>query len=573
MYIKELSILSKSGVIRKIPFHLGTNLIVDQTDNLSEKETGNNIGKTTVLSLIDYCLGGDAKNIYKDSETGKEIQFVKDFLIKQEIVISLCLTNNLEINDSKTDIIIKRNFLTTRSKKIMTINGQSILSKDFENTLGKLLLGKADDGKPSFRQLIAHNIRYKENEVDNTLKFLNRYTSPLEYETLFLYMLGIPVSDRTQINTKIKSEKAFKTRLEKNTSKNEARFQLGILQDNIKELEEKKRELNINDKYEMDLDEINNLKKKASFLGAKIGDLKLKRELLIQAEEELRGEISDIDLFELKEIYLTANKEISNIEKTFEQMVEYHNEMVIERIRFISQDTPKVDNEIETLKKELERVLVQQKELADKISESDTFEDLENIIRELTDQYQKSGELSNFLEQVEQAESNISSLSEELSAVDSGRFTKEFNSILDEKIKKFNKIFSSVSKELYDEQYGISQDIRTLSTTKVDYYNFDSFNLNTSSGKKQGEIICFDIAYILYARDEEIPQLEFLLNDKKELMHGNQLKEVSKFAMKNNIQLIFSILKDKLPKELDNGEHIVLTLSDKDKLFRIEKNK
>lgn len=46
-------------------------------------------------------------------------------------------------------------------------------------------------------------------------------------------------------------------------------------------------------------------------------------------------------------------------------------------------------------------------------------------------------------------------------------------------------------------------------------YKFSSYNMNQSSWKKQGEILCFDIAYILYARQENIPHFDFLLNDKK----------------------------------------------------------
>ncbi|HHF9672476.1 TPA: DUF2326 domain-containing protein [Escherichia coli] len=58
-------------------------------------------------------------------------------------------------------------------------------------------------------------------------------------------------------------------------------------------------------------------------------------------------------------------------------------------------------------------------------------------------------------------------------------------------------------------------------------YKFSSFNTNFSSGKKQGEIVCFDIAYILFADEENIPCFHFLLNDKKELMHGNQLVRIA----------------------------------------------
>ncbi|HEY0221642.1 MAG TPA: DUF2326 domain-containing protein [Lactovum miscens] len=571
MFIKELSISSNKEIIRRIEFHLGSNLIVDETDNSIDIETGNNIGKTTVLALIDYCLGGNSEQIYKDSETGREITFVKDFLTVEEVLVSLTLTDDLENVDISKDIVISRNFLT-RNKRILTINGKPIKSAEFENELSKLILQKDNLDKPSFRQIISHNIRYKEKKIDNTLKFLSNFTSPLEYETLFLYMLGIPVQDRTQINTKIKSEKEFKKRIEKNLLKNEAKFQLEIVHNNIKSLEDKKRSLNINERYENDLDELNQLKRRASLFGAKIGDLELKRELLIEAEEELRQEVSDINLAELREIYQTAQAEVSGIEKTFEEMVNYHNKMIIERIRFVSQDIPKVEEDIQNFNIELSRILKVEKELVVKISSSDTFEDLEKIIGDLNNQYQKLGELTNFLEQVEQVDTNISKLKVELDTIESGRFTKEFDEILENKINQFNIIFSNVSKELYGEQYGISQRIKETQTTNVNYYDFFSFNLNTSSGKKQGEIICFDIAYILYAREKNIPQLEFLLNDKKELMHGNQLKKISDFAKEKKVQLIFSILKDKLPVELINEEHIVLTLSDKDKLFRIEQN-
>ena len=104
-------------------------------------------------------------------------------------------------------------------------------------------------------------------------------------------------------------------------------------------------------------------------------------------------------------------------------------------------------------------------------------------------------------------------------------------------------------------------------------YKFSSFNANLSSGKKQGEISCFDMAYILFADSEQIPCLHFILNDKEELMHDNQLVKIAEFANKNNIQFIASILKDKLPSEIDREEFFIIKLSEKDKLFRIENSK
>ena len=64
--------------------------------------------------------------------------------------------------------------------------------------------------------------------------------------------------------------------------------------------------------------------------------------------------------------------------------------------------------------------------------------------------------------------------------------------------------------------------------------------------------------------------LNFLLNDKKELMHDNQLVKVSDFVIKKDIQLVISILRDKLPADLLSKANIIVELSQTDKLFKIK---
>ena len=55
-------------------------------------------------------------------------------------------------------------------------------------------------------------------------------------------------------------------------------------------------------------------------------------------------------------------------------------------------------------------------------------------------------------------------------------------------------------------------------------YKFAPFATdNFSTGKKQGEITCFDMAYIMFADDEQILCLHFILNDRTELVHDNQI--------------------------------------------------
>jgi hypothetical protein len=76
----------------------------------------------------------------------------------------------------------------------------------------------------------------------------------------------------------------------------------------------------------------------------------------------------------------------------------------------------------------------------------------------------------------------------------------------------------------------------------------------------------------MFADEENIPCLHFLLNDKKELMHDNQLLKVANYVQDNNIQLVISILKDKLPEGLIDNAKVVVELSQDSKLFKIEQS-
>ena len=61
-----------------------------------EKKQENNVGKTTVLKLIDYCLGASAKGIYSDPENPRnEYKLVKDFLVEHQVLISLILKEDM----------------------------------------------------------------------------------------------------------------------------------------------------------------------------------------------------------------------------------------------------------------------------------------------------------------------------------------------------------------------------------------------------------------------------------------------------------------------------------------------
>lgn len=572
MFIKKLIISTPRKVIRNIEFHKGLNLIVDDTPTINTQLTGNNVGKTTVLKLVDFCLGGEANEIYIDFEDKKsEYEEVKKFLIEQEVLITLILTEDLDSVDKSKQIIIERNFLP-RSRAIRNINGEPILDKDFENKLMSLLIPNQKSEKPSFRQIISHNIRYKDENINNTLKTLSKYTSDSEYETLYLFLLGCNFNNgakRQAILTKLKQEENYKNRLEKNQSKESYEIALTMLDNEILELNKKKKSFNINENFEKDLDELNKIKYRINKISSEVVKLGIRKDLIEEAKENIENSTTNIDLKQLKELYDEAKLNVSGIQKTFEDLVSYHNTMIVEKLKFITEDLPSLNEKIKLENIELNKLLEEEKTMSEKIAKSDSFEELEKTISNINEKYRLKGEYENTISYINEVEENIKRLKNELSNIDNYLFSNEFKELLKLQITKFNKFFSAISNELYGESYvlGFSEETNKKNQT---FYKFSSFNLNMSSGKKQGEILCFDLAYILFADSEKIPCLHFLLNDKKELMHDNQLLKVADFVKKNNIQLIISILKDKLPEELVDKSNIVVELSQNKKLFRIE---
>lgn len=573
MFIKSLKIESPRKIIREIKFRPGINFIVDETPNSQEQLTGNNVGKTTVLKLVDFCLGADKKIIYTDLENPKEkYDLVEEFLIEQEILITLILVKDFYSKD-ESSVIIERNFLSGK-KAIRRINGEQEKVKDFEKRLLELIIPEHKSEKPTFRQIISHNIRYKDENINNTLKTLNKYTSDLEYETLYLFMLGCKFDEGAKkqiITEKISQEIAYKNRLEKKQTKNAYEIALSILDDEIKKLNEKKSSFNLNEAFESDLQKLNEIKYEINKISSNISRLKIRKNLIIDAEKDLNKNISNIDLKQLEIIYSQATNNISGIQKTFEDLVKYHNDMILEKIRFITQELPELEEKIDKHELRLTKKLREEKEISLKLTKGKSFEELEEIIKELNDKYRQKGEIESIISQLNEVEGNIEKYQNELDGIENILFTDDFESKLMEQVKKFNKYFSMVSEELYGEKYALKYDKVISTKTGKQFFKFSSFNANLSSGKKQGEILCFDIAYTMFADDEGISCLHFLLNDKKELMHDNQLLNMAEYIENKNIQLVISILKDKLPKELDSEDNIILKLSQDDKLFRIEK--
>ena len=567
MFLKKLSIYNNKGIIREIFFKRGVNLIVDETNETQRlQSTGNNVGKTTVLRLIDYCLGAKGDEIYKDSEfSGQPNTDIEVFLKQTEVVITLEMVE--EWNGEEENVIsISRNFLKQKQKK-QTINGVSYSDEEFTKKLEELIFHTTID-KPSFRQMIAKNIRITPERMTNILKVLVKFTKTEEYEALYLFWLGIDTAssaEKAKLIEKRQQEKRFQNRL-KNESKGDLAFieqQLVFLAGQIAELEKQKDDFNLNERYEEDIKMLNDTKKRLNNIASEISVLEERKNLILESKTDLEAQYTNINTQQIALLYEKAKVLIPSLQVSFEQTVQFHNDLLTEKLAYITRELPTINQQLKSLNISLEEHRTKEISLTQKVKKMGVWDSLERIIAALNSLYERKGNLEKQKEYWLQSIDTIKNIDDELAIIDKSIGSEEM--LMQNRITLFNKYFSKMSNILYGEHYLLFQ------KKKENGYDLAIQNIegNPSAGKKKGQIAAFDFAYIQFADELAIRCLHFILHDQLENIHDNQLNTLFEVANQLNGQYIVPILRDKVPENIDISPYTILTLSQDNKLFKI----
>ncbi len=560
MFLKTLKIENKLGLVREIEFHKGLNLIVDE----DVKITGNNVGKTTVLRLVDFCLGSDGKNIYKDPEfKGQDNTLIENFLKETEVLVTLILVDDLDFTSE--NIVIRKNFLQY-SKKIQELNGENITNnKEFGQKLKELIFNTSVD-KPTFKQIVSKNIRDEKNKLANIVKVLHPTTTLEEYEALFLFWLGISTDTHNQKELLVKEktrEESFQRRLKKEGELSLIEQQLELVNSKIEELQQIKANFNFNEKFEAQLEELNIIKLNLSKLSTELSRLNMRRELILESKLELENERTNIDVNQIESLYSKASKLIPNLQVSFEDTVKFHNELLDEKIRYIEEELPSLTEKLKTISKEVSSYRKREKELSEYVSASEYSDDYDKILIELNSFFERKGNLEERKKFWLNSNEKLNRINEELETINTEINSKD--SIIQKRITLFNKYFTKISNQLYGEEY-------LLSTQKSERgYDLIVTNIegNPSTGKKKGQIAAFDFAYILFAEEIEMKIIHFIMHDQLENMHDNQLSTILvDLANSINCQFILPIVRDKIPADIDIESYIILRLSENNKLFK-----
>lgn len=547
MRLKSLTLYSeKDGKqIRDVRFReKGVSLILDSDSK--EGKSGNDVGKSTFVKIIDLCLGANNTSIiYKDRETGED-ENVKSFLNARKVRAILSITEENGAIHTLERGLYDKGSLAIDSVPITKLD-------DFRTRLRELLFRGVQDIR--LRRLVPFFVRLEASE-GKMFKYLDAFASDIEYREYYDCLFGV---NKGRNRYRIKKSIQMKEKENREILKSEKVKTIEELADGI---EKKKEELSAlskdvkSDKAVSTFDgedanariaeEINRLAKEYEELSSAI------RVFQDKAEAE-KNNIREMDESALELLYQDAKTNLPSLKSDFRDFVFFHDEMAHNRIK-------RYQARIEELTRRKERVMRQLKE--EKRRYADEFVDfryglngranvqLDTVVR----QKMRIEELQNKRSRYERNAREIQELERSLCQCEAGEEESKRTGA------RLNSYFREITGEVMESPVSLSFPAEGFPVQLDDG--------NKSSGDKKAFASCFGLSLIRLYEYLGCERPRFFVQDAIENMALPTLSRLFNLADGENAQYIIPILRDRIDALNIPDDRVILELSHKEKLFR-----
>ncbi len=552
-------------IIQQISFNPeGLSLIVDETSS-EQRVSGNSVGKSTAIKVIDICLGAKSvRELYYDADTKNENKLVKTFLNENKVQAELTLEDN-----NGNVYIIARDLYNNGSR---LINGELYKAEDFLVRLKKIIFGN-DTKRPTFRQLISKFIRLDNISEDSMIKYLPAMTKNDEYECIYSFLFNFGdynlLSKKEELNLELGECNKTLDLLEKSndiSSISELKQTLAIVDEQISALtSERNNYLDVSD-YEDKLvldrqlsSDIEHIQEKLEILDFEIDNIK-------KSVDNLKKTESSIDISALEFIYKEAKSFNVDVHKKFDELVSFHNAMVHNRIEFIEGQLEEKENAKKEYLQLIKDLVEEKKSIKGELIDADLFSFLTGINQDIENLLIKKGEIQHAIELIENQTEKKDSILNQICEIDS-KLNLEG---VEDTLKIFNNYFSKYCYDLYGERFVLAFNENWKKEKKFPI-TLGSVDGKMGDGKKKAIIVAFDLAYIQFSLELGLKGPLFVIHDKLENVHINQLKTIFEFCNDFSGQYIIPILRERV-SAIDSKiieDATVLTLSAENKFFGI----
>jgi uncharacterized protein YydD (DUF2326 family) len=564
---------------KHIKFNDGLNLILAKvTQKLDLKKDSHNLGKTTLIAVIDFMLLKDITDehifkIYKDRFAG--YIFYLEILLnnKKYLTIKREIDNptkiSFKINDISTDLLNQEQWDKSNvpiKKAIDTLNEYlafDILKewqyrksvtyclrsqKDYNDVfrLSKFLKGQDIQWKPFMFDLLGFNGRLltQKYDLDQQIKEQEKFINQIRNQ------FSVDAKEEDKIKGAINLKRDERETLQKQIDTfNFYQQERKLNKELVEEIEEKISELN-SAEYNLEYD-------------------------LEKAKQSFLQKVS-FDINQLKNIY--AEAEIffpDNLVKDYKALEDFNKKITEERNKYLEEKIDKLTKQLKDIRSSLSGYNEKRNQILSVLQDKDSFRKFKTYQINLT---KVEGEIS----QLEEKLKNIDKISSII------EITNELTDKLDNAKKLIKKQISSNDNKVYPEIQRIFNNIfkyifntSAIIFTEPNKQGNIEFRVNVTreneiditaegEGNTYQKMLCisFDLAVLAAYHKNSFYRfvyhdgaLEGLDNRKK----TNYINIIRKYCSENNLQYIFSAIEHDIPNELLKTfpeDEICLTLND-----------
>ena len=558
---------------RPVEFTEGLNVVLaEKATSSGKKDTRNGVGKTTLVDILLFCLGGQAtkgKGIVQEALRswvftlemtlkGSRVQVSRSVADPQHIRVK----GNVDgwaIRPDHTELTGDSVYETPRW---LTLLGWALFDLDpsvnaqNDHPVPKGLLSCfVRNGQPAYRNIDSHDLTGADGKEKVNLAYLLR----LDWEFIGkIKELREALKDLRTTKKGIQDKSLFEVA----GNPEEIRVEQSKIQAEIAELKKDLASRDFSSQYEHLQDRINELTRDTLSLTSRITAEKRKLGsflLAIQAEQDATPEV-------VEELYREAGFAFPELlRKTLAEVQAFHEQVVVNRKGFLGSEISRLSDEIKKLTQERDEKSKRKGELTSQLETQDVYTELAKHQERLAELKSLDNRHEQWLKDIEGLDQKIKDREAEIDKTrkDAADDFGERKSVLD----KFFEDFSLFTSELYGKPGVLS-----ILPEKDDYAFSVDMAKRGSDGVRQMGIFCFDLA-LLKAQGRFGREASFLIHDTPlfdavdDRQRALALEIADRETRAMHGQYVCTMNSDKIPrdefsKDFDFDSHVIHKLSD-----------
>lgn len=535
-------VFADNDSFNEVEFSRGINIVLGVKDISSDdKDTMNGVGKTTLLEIIDFCLGSKAdKNSYL-----KKIDYIKDWTFNLDMDLygtRYIISRSIE-NSNK--IYIDGDITKFNTSPEKDENGYYFKINDWRDILGSYYFNlKKSSSKynPTFRSLISYFIRKSsESFIDPLEHHRKQKTWDIQVNNAFLLGLDSKCASDFQIlKDNINENNKELKKFDKSTI-GEMETKKINMENELNRKNETLSSFRIHENYSEIENQVNQLSTELNYLANDTMILKRKLNIYNKSisnetppKNELLGKLYD----EIEEMFNIKTK------KSLENIRSFHNNLIKNRKSFLKVEISEIKKEIDYNEKLIEDKGQQRSKFMKILETHNAFDEFKLLQEQIYEEKIKLNDIKIYIDNFNRISQNKKELKEEKNILKE-KIVREYNvyrPLWEESIR----LFGENTKFLY----GSSGE---LIINLDQAYKFQiNFPKNDSRGISKMKIFCYDL--MLLERNSSENNIDFLIHD-SEIFSDVDSRQVAKALQlaenkcdTKDLQYIFTLNSDELEK-------------------------